>query len=396
MKKVGILSLYYRNPNCGAQLQALALCKIINKMGYDAEQICYDASNTQSKRNKIEKKIKQLGLFKFFLLIVKKFVHRIFIANSTYTKKSNQVFHDFEKTVPHSNIIYTTKNIHESLNNYDIFVCGSDQVWNWSCTTIDENTNTEGCTQPLDVYMLKFAPEKKKIAYAASIACPFIPDNLKEYYKENINQIDYVSIREKDSLNLFDKSVQSKITAVLDPTLLLSSEAWSHILSLNNSKRYSKYIFCYFLDPSKEDRNAIRRISKLLNMPIIIHPNINNRIHSYDKGIADFEDYGMGPKEFVQYIKNADLVLTNSFHASVFSMQFHTPFYIFKRESKVSMHSRLTSFVKEYHFEKRILKYSFENKELSNYLDIDWLFSDEQLSKNRELSYLWLNKALEE
>ena len=396
MKKVGILSLYYKNRNCGAQLQALALCKVVSKMGYDAEQICYDAGSVQAKKTKIKKIFNKLGLPKFFLFLLKRLVYMTVIANSPYTKKSNQVFDDFEKIVSHSNIVYTTKNIYESVDRYNIFVCGSDQVWNWSHTMTDESINAEVCVHPLDVYMLKFVPlEKKKIAYAASIACPTIPENLKEYYKKNINRLNYVSIREKDSLNLFDKSIQSKIVSVLDPTLLLSNEEWSHILNLNNAKKYNKYIFCYFLDPSKEDRNAIKRISKVLNIPVITHPNLNNHIHSYDKGIADFEDYGMGPKEFVQYIKNADLVVTNSFHASVFSMQFHTPFYIFKRDSKVSMHSRLTSFVTEYHFENRLLEYSFKNKELSNYSDIDWSFSDEQLLKNRKLSYSWLKRALE-
>ena len=402
MKKIGILSLYYKNPNCGAQLQALALCKVLEGLGYEPEEVCYNPNINHSIRQRLKYELREIGIIKLTILVIRKCFYKVrnyIIRNSKRAKQSNQTFEDFEKMVPHSDKVYTTNSIYDVINEYDVFVCGSDQIWNWSTTTFESmELYDESCTQPLDVYMLKFVPSgKRTIAYAASIACPFIPDHLKNYYEHNINRIDYVSIREKESLNLFDKETQCKITSVLDPTLLLSGDEWSQILSLENSKIYNKYIFCYFLNPSLADRKALLRISKILNMPIVTHPNINNdRFRSHDKGIADFEDYGMGPKEFLQYIKNADLVLTNSFHASVFSMQFHTPFYIFKRDSKVSMHSRLSSFVEEYHLEKRFLEYSFDDSDLEGYKEICWDFSDKQLNYNRIASYSWLKKALEE
>ena len=115
---------------------------------------------------------------------------------------------------------------------------------------------------------------------------------------------------------------------------------------------------------------------------------------SYDYHLADIDDFNMGPKEFVNYIKDASIVLTNSFHAAVFSIQFHTPFYVIKRESKVSMSSRLDSLLDDYGLKDRQISETFDEADVSGYDSIDWDRVDSILNKNREFSIQWLKNAL--
>ena len=117
---------------------------------------------------------------------------------------------------------------------------------------------------------------------------------------------------------------------------------------------------------------------------------------SFDKKLADIPDYDMGPKEFVNYIRNATVVVTNSFHGSVFSILFHTPFFVVKRQSKVSMHSRIESLLGDYGLEDRLLEHGFDEASVRNHLDIDWIYVDSQLAKNRKYSMDWLKRALED
>lgn len=397
-KPVGIISLYYHNTNCGGMLQAFALCKVLELINVYAEQICIDEQ--QSKPNaqegvtdKVLRKIKDEG----FISLIKTFKNKVLInLKRDEFSHRNVFFCKFEEVVPHSCEVYSNRNVSKLLSFYDRFITGSDQVWSWALKYIDEKyvDNTQEYNQLLDIYFLRFVPDDKlKIAYAPSIACPYIPDNLKQYYYDSINRLDAVSIREKSSLDLFPDELRKKITPVCDPTLLLNGEQWCKSLNLDE-KKTGQYIFLYLLNPSKSDRKIVKRLSKITGLKVITSPNITMSPTSYDYHLADIDDFDMGPKEFVNYIKDASLVLTNSFHAAVFSIQFHTPFYVIKRESKVSMSSRLDSLLDDYGLKDRQISETFDESDISGYDNIDWDRVDSILNKNREFSIQWLKNAL--
>lgn len=195
-------------------------------------------------------------------------------------------------------------------------------------------------------------------------------------------------------MNLFPSPLKQKIDVVVDPTMLLSGDQWTSFLGLQPCGVNDKFIFCYFLDPSKEEVMAAKKISKLLELPIVMRPNMNGSSFSYDIKLADNPDYNMGPKEFVNYIKNATLVITNSFYGSVFSILFHTPFFVLKRKSKVSMHSRLESLLGDYGLESRLLELNFDKARVKNSLPVDWAYVDRLLEKNRQDSINWLNDKM--
>lgn len=397
-KLVGIVSLYYHNTNCGGLLQAFALCKVLELMGLSAEQICIDENGfkifpTEKIISKVVRKIKTEGFLPLFKIARDKISN--ILHHRDYCTHLN-AFSVFEKKISHSNIVYSLGTLSELAKEYDVFISGSDQVWSWALKYIDEKyvDKTQEYNQLLDIYFLRFVPENKlKIAYAPSIACPYIPDNLKQYYYDSINRLSAVSIREKSSLDLFPDDLRKKITPVCDPTLLLNGEQWCKSLNLDK-KKTEQYIFLYLLNPSKSDRKIVKRLSKITGLKVITSPNITMSPTSYDYHLADIDDFDMGPKEFVNYIKDASLVLTNSFHAAVFSIQFHTPFYVIKRESKVSMSSRLDSLLDDYGLKDRQLSEMFDEADVSGYDSIDWDKVDSILNKNREFSIQWLKNAL--
>ena len=393
--KVGILSLYYQNENCGGQLQAYAMCKAISKLGYDAEQIRYYASSRQNEStiNKFRRHLKYDGPINTFRLILS-----CFEASEKKTERKElrtKAFSAFESQIPHSERIFNDEDLKESAKNYDAFVTGSDQVWNWNfCGTVQGDGSIKP-TAKLENYLLRFVPEEKcKLSYAASIACPYIPDELKETYFDSVKRLNATSIRESANLALFPEDVRKNISVVVDPTLLLNSDEWIDSLGLSRNKKKGGYIFLYILSCTKEDRKAVKRMAKFLRLPTVTRPDIaQDPINKHDIGLADVEDWNVGPKEFVDYIRNASLVITNSFHATVFSMQFHTPFYIFKRNNKVSMHSRLESVASDYHLEDRVLSYSFNTSSL-DVNGIDWRSVDKILEEKRRSSYDFLSGAL--
>lgn len=395
---IGILSLYYKNENCGGQLQAFALCNAISKLGFDVEQLCYQSSTViaPNKENFVKKTLRHLkndGLPDTVKLIMSRL--DLFGKGKKNKALRTKAFSAFEAQVPHSERVYSDDDLAESVDDYDIFVVGSDQVWNWDfCGTVQTDGSIKS-TAKLDNYLLRFVPEeKRKLSYAASIACPYIPDELKETYFDSVKRLDAASIRESANLALFPENVRKDISVVVDPTLLLNADEWIDALGLSRERKKGGYIFLYMLSCTKEDRKAVKRIAKVLGLPTVTRPDIVQDVFQmYDIGLADVEDWNMGPKEFVDYIRNASLVITNSFHATVFAMQFHTPFYILKREGKVSMHSRLESVAADYNLEDRIISHDCDVRSL-NVGWIDWNHVDEVLIEKRKESMNFLLNAL--
>lgn len=395
-KPVGIISLYYKNYNCGGLLQSLALCRAIGKLGTSAEQICYDRGQpniqTESFRRKL---LRSLKTGTFFLSLKTKVAIRLHRGEIEAARKYRaETFTPFEKMIPHSAETYDSDNIASALDWYSCFVTGSDQVWSWALAGVTDES--ESMSKGRIPYFLNFVPDDvKKVAYAASISCPYIPDKLQPFYFRAVERLDAVSLRERSSLELFPEEIRKKIDVVVDPTMLLTGDEWASTLNLSSCPVEGKFIFCYLLDPSKKEVKDVKKISKILGLPIVMRPNMTCSPVSYDKKLADIPDYDMGPTEFVNYIRNATLVVTNSFHGSVFSILFHTPFFVVKRLSKVSMHSRIESLLGDYGLEDRLLEHGFDEALVRNHLDVDWTYVDSQLEKNRKYSMDWLKRALE-
>ena len=378
MKKTGILTLYYNNMNYGGLLQAFALPFVIQKhIGIPAEQIRYSQQNTDTdlctSKSKKSLSIYQLGI-NFFSALT---------SNKRSIRKES--FLEFMNDIPHSRNIYSHETIQQCNSNYEIFICGGDQIW-----------NGEMVGEHLDVYTLQFVNQGlKKIAYSPSVAISHMSKQVEDCLGKGLLGIDRISVREKRSLDILKRLSDKKIEVVVDPVLLLNKSEW--LEQSRPTKINGKYILCYLLGDSITQRKAVEIISKRLKLRIVTFPHIlHNNVRKCDLFFGDIKDYTSGPRQFLDLINNAEFVITDSFHACVFSMIFETPFIVFERNKpseKGNMNSRIYDFLEEYHLENQLVNVE-KAMNLSRIPEVDYSFAHEHWFHRRNDSIEYLTRAL--
>ena len=378
MKKTGILTLYYNNMNYGGLLQAFALPFVIQKhIGIPAEQIRYSQQSTGTdlctSKSKKSLSIYQLGI-NFFSALT---------SNKRSIRKES--FLEFMNDIPHSRNIYSHETIQQCNSNYEIFICGGDQIW-----------NGEMVGEHLDVYTLQFVNQGlKKIAYSPSVAISHMSKQVEDCLGKGLLGIDRISVREKRSLDILKRLSDKKIEVVVDPVLLLNKSEW--LEQSRPTKINDKYILCYLLGDSITQRKAVEKISKRLKLRILTFPHILvNNVRKCDLFFGDIKDYTSGPRQFLDLINNAEFVITDSFHACVFSMIFETPFIVFERNKpseKGNMNSRIYDFLEEYHLENQLVNVE-KAMNLSRIPEVDYSFAHEHWFHRRNDSIEYLTRAL--
>lgn len=390
-KKIGIVSLYYRSLNLGGLLQSYALTKVLGNMGYDVEQICYDSSELSSEGKILEKKMKAallqvVGIKKILLkaysIIKQPFVNKRNENIQKELKVQKQKFEEFEKFIPHSKLSYNVNNIPESNEIYEIFICGSDQVWNPFLLAHK-------------AYFLEFVQkEKKRIAYAVSTGKSYLTEVERAVFEKYIEKFEEIGVREK-SLQVLLKTMNKESEVVLDPTLLVSKEEWLTVANFSAIPQ-EKYIFCYFLGDTAWQRKLAVKYAKDRKLKLIHLPYIMGRYRSCDKYLEGEGRYDVGPREFIALIHNAECIFTDSFHAMVFSFLFKKQFYVFNRNEEsgsLSMNARITDFVEIFKLESRHVLC------IDTKLDremIDYSVCEEILLQKRSHSIDFLKKSLSE
>jgi len=330
--KIALLTTYHNNYNYGGLLQAYATTYLLNQIDdMTAEQIRFPMGYSDpinySKIYRLKKALNPKLLYKFISSrIISKIITlqtRPLLSNFSVR---NTAFSAFEELIPHSSREYTHGNIAECTDKYDLFITGSDQVWNYDWYN--------------PIFFLNFT-DVPKISYAASIGHSSIPDEWKERYREYLKDFKAISVREEDAVAILEPLAPVPVEWVLDPTLLLSSDEWDEICAPR--KVEGPYMFCYFLGGSKRDRRVANEVAKKKGLKIVTLPHLLGKYRSVDRSFGDIQLWDVGPKEFISLIKHADFVLTDSFHGSVFSNIYHRPFAAFEREGAKGMGGRLKS-----------------------------------------------------
>lgn len=384
--KIGIVTLYHNNYNFGGLLQAYALPTAVKKyLGISAEQIDYLFSPKQVP--KAEKPKNNVSVMDFISTVSFLFFQRL--EKSNFNKRKT-AFDKFIKDTPHSERIYNCDNISESLEEYNTFICGGDQIW------IDCKKMPWFSIDDSRTFTLQFVPEQvKKISYAPSMAVLELTEEFKKEFCIGVNRLDRVSVREKRSLPVLRKLTDKLVTVAVDPVLLLKESDW--LKEINYSGKKEKYILCYLLSDSISQRKALTKLAKKLNCKIITFPHIlENIVRKCDLFFGNIHDYTSGPREFIGLIKNAEMLITDSFHACVFSMIFKTPFAVFERNKigeNGNMNSRIYDFLEEYHLENQLVT-AEELTEMKEIPKIDFTYAHEHWKKRREESLKYLENAL--
>ena len=338
--KVAILTHYYRSVNYGGTLQAYALARFLNDNGFDAKQVSYAG---KTKTNLPKEKISFIKKAATFIRRLTRIPFSAFkrvrykkakIEMEKIITKRMKVFDTFrEENIPHTIDVYD-ENLQVLNHDFDIFITGSDQVFNF-------NFFRKG-------YFLGFVEKsKKKIAYAASMASTHLSEENALFFKKSLNDFYAISVREPEAMEYIDNLLgQKKALVCVDPTFLIKPEQWKTFAS----KRLFKedYCFCYFLGSNQQERIIAKSYSKEHNFIIIGIPMYRDNYHFTDHGLFDVSVSDASPNDFVSLIMNANCVFTDSFHACVFSILFNKKFVVFKREENDNMTSRISSLLKTY------------------------------------------------
>lgn len=317
MKKIGIITLYYKSRNYGGNLQAYALCRCLRDMGFQAEQICYNA--VLDPKKSLTQRLKPNYIRKKLSLEI----NRKFFGQFGEQRAALLAFN--QQDIPHSESVYTRETIRDC-RQYDAYITGSDQVWNLDWYK--------------PVYFLDFAPPNKpKIAYAASMGHKALTAEQTELFRKFLPGFSAVSVREKDSVDLLSPLARVPVEWCLDPVLLLARGQWDGICGERLIQE--PYLFCYFL--GRPERRLAGAFAKKHGLRIAAIPYLDETSLSHMKKPEDFRLCGVSPKDFISLIKHAEYVFTDSFHATVFSEIYRTPYAVFRRDGTDSMSSRIYS-----------------------------------------------------
>lgn len=277
----------------------------------------------------------------------------------------------FRKKYLKTDRIYTPQNISESNKVYDVFLTGSDQVWNDSCSLKDS------------VYCLTFAEDKKKkISFSASFGFDFIEKEREEFYKTALGRFDAISVREKSGVEIVDKLIGKKPDIIPDPTFMLTKEMWNNIAHMPKEK---KYILIYLLNARDDLLEFAKSLSEKTGLSII---NITDENH---KIIDAKYVHNAGPCEFLGYYNNAEYIVTNSFHGLMFSLIYRKSVYVDIPEGKQTTFERLTYILGKIGITDRYIKDLPEDFIPSR---IDYTPYEEKISKLKQDTLTFIEKNL--
>lgn len=191
-----------------------------------------------------------------------------------------------------------------------------------------------------------------------------------------------ISVREYSAIKIVKKLTGRNSVVLLDPTMALTSAQWETYCKPVRSLKGKKYILKYILGDSNKD------VSKCIHA---IQNNDDSNIKVVDLMDEGNKYYSAGPDEFLWLIKNADMILTDSFHATVFSIIFHKPFVVFRRSGKDGVtFGRLNTLLSQFHLEDR----EYNSMSANSTRSIDFKYADSVLVSEKKRTVDFLNKAL--
>ena len=292
MNKIALTTKYSAH-NFGAVLQTYALQKTINDMGGDCFVVDAD-----------RKKVNLLSPWNSPSQIVSNI---FYYMHKKDLDEGHRRFEAFIDTLPLSKRYEDYDQLLADPPEADVYLTGSDQVWH-----------------PLDVrenYFLRYAPAGKiRASYAASMGISYMTMGAKRIWKEFLADIDYISVRENTTKQIIEDIDGRSPYVHVDPTLLLSAEEWE---SIAKKPDYNKpYIFCYILYRPPWLNKWLKELHRKTKKEIVVISSDAYRNIYHTKMVRD-----AGPQEMLGWLKNADFVISSSFHGVALSVANKIPFY---------------------------------------------------------------------
>lgn len=340
--RVAITS-FVKSENYGALLQSFALQNTLEKYGHSVVYLNYTRKT-------------HFTLFQYLKNILYRVI-RLFFGYGVRKRRTAKFQKDF---------IHVEN--YKGENAYDIFISGSDQVWHPDLVN--------------DFFFLNFVTNTKKISYASSFGVSQINKNSVDFYRSSLEKFSYISVRESTGRTIINELGIKRCDVVIDPTLLLTKDEWSVYFKDLSCPKF-KYILCYIMSGDRVMSKYIRELSNSLNR------SFENRYKVITIGDKEYlsilPEYNLeckaGPLEFVSYIKNADYVITSSFHGTCFSINFNKPFISVMRVGN-KVNGRIEELLSLLSLEK-CMHYSNEEVTSIGFENIDYESTNYRLNKER-------------
>ena len=377
MKKVGLITYY--GDNYGGVLQAYALEKLVMANGFDCELISNDFLYRGNKAKKRKAKLNNLlaAIRDPFEYISKRGVYKKYAGQQALRAEKFSLFR--RKHLRINQTGYTCYDDYLTAPpRYDVYLCGSDQIWN-------PNLYSDN-----GFYFAGFAPENAvKISYASSIGVSTVDQRQARFMAPLLNRLDVISTREQKGARIIDTISEKTATVVLDPTLLLEAEDWAAVAAPRLIEE--PYVFCYLFGERDYVAEVKKQIRAITGLKIVSIPMVSRELSSGDEKIFD-----AGPAEFISLIQNAALVLTDSFHATAFSINLKTPFLSlcrFAPSDQKGMNDRLVTLLSLVGLQERLVDAKDPVSEVLR-KDIDFENAHGLLGQKRQQNRQFLTNAL--
>ena len=374
--RIGIITILKAN-NYGAELQAYSLQKKLELLGFDSEIIDYlyykhpDYIFTKQARPLLN-----IGLMNTLKEKAHPWVEKLARLTRRQSSLRSQRFDLFhlQRTRMSGKTYRSMDELYAAELPYDVFMVGSDQVW---------SPRTDVSLKP---YFLTFAQNgKKTISYASSFGVAAIPREAERVYADCLKHIQYLSVREEQGVDIIRKLTGRTAEHVLDPTLLLTKEEWCRIAVEPPIDK--PYVLLYDLIHSPYAVALALHIARLCGLSVV---RICGSAKINRAGVVNIID--AGPAEFLGLFANAAYVVTNSFHGTAFSVNFHKPFFTVVPKGKANT-SRLHSFIKTLALDRRLMSEGSAFPPLDT-LALDFSEADTHLENARARSLDFLLKSL--
>lgn len=352
MKRIGVITMH-RVMNVGSVLQAYALCEKLNQLGVIAEIIDYQYPNEYH----IEKRSTILNILRKLILLPHRIKYFILYKKTIQQQRFNEFY---ERRMSLSKYYPSQEALRLAPPTYDIYLTGSDQVWNHKCMKGD------------GTFFFDFVESASKASYAASFSSHNIPEHMRESYASYLKTYKYIGVREEEAVQLVGTLTNKDAVTVCDPTLLLTRDDYLKIAE--DSKLYPSqdpyilvYALSYAYNPYPQIEKVANYVKQMLGYKVVYL--CANTVDHYHLGRSITS---AGPAEFIDLFLNAKFVVTSSFHGTAFAINFEVPFIsVVPDDSKDD--SRIMSILKILGLTNRAIGV---NQELPSDISLDMNFDE--------------------
>ncbi len=372
MKKVGIIT-FHASHNCGSMMQAYALQKTLKKMNVDNEIIDFQSFGQKDMYAVVHTKKEWKNFVKNMLTLP--YRKKIKLQWESYEQYKNKIFDLSDKQYS------TTSELTETNNLYSSFISGADQIWNITIRDYD------------DAYFLSFVTDnRKKNSYAPSFGAKRIEEyaDNKQKYINFLNSYNNLSIRENNGKKWIKELTGRDAKLVLDPTLLLQED--DYLEAMEDIAIDKNYIFYYSPKYNKKIDVLVKRIAKKYNKKVIVW-NATEYYVKQERRNGFVLPEKINPGVYLYLIKHADLIITTSFHGSIFSTIYRKKFWTIKNGDMFNNDDRVITLLKQIGFEDKLIDLEFDNNK-DYFEEINYTNYERKLDELKKESINYLKKCI--